>query len=206
MDSKNSDLNSKEAPPTSQNYKQLTLAESHPELKKVISQLDENCNPQQEEHWEVPPSPPSSEPKQYTTPQKTPEPTFRNIDYSGMSMEELSKRSARRVKVMESGEEQEDCTWTDFKLRMSSSKKKSIEPKVSDFAQNIIHELNSPEENLDPESPTEVRNAECQTDEKALKKTPIRRSARLAERRKVFTELKRKPKDSPKKLKMQKME
>lgn len=52
----------------------------------------------------------SSELSVVVTPLKSLDPIFRNADYSGMSINEQIKRSARRIRILETGEEVEDTT------------------------------------------------------------------------------------------------
>ena len=69
-------------------------------------------------------------------PAKTPgqaEDLFRNIDYTNMSREELICRSARRVRVMEDGEEVPDISWTEFKRKLlAGSCNKESEGRIED--------------------------------------------------------------------------
>ena len=66
----------------------------------------------------LPPTPPSYPLDSYLNTPARPEGLFRNIDYTGMSREELISRSARRVRVLENGEEVPDVSWTEFKSKL----------------------------------------------------------------------------------------
>ncbi|CAG9315020.1 unnamed protein product [Blepharisma stoltei] len=150
------------------------------------------------------------------TPLKSEDPLFRNIEYSGMSLDEQIKRSARRVKIQESGEECPDLTWTEVKLKIDSVKKQRHEEEYSDhfvlteesdFAikSAVAEDLMILESNTqacsddgsqvwDCSTPKiERKSIAIQTDKKELEKGAyLRRSARLAAKRKAMTDLKRK--------------
>lgn len=108
------------------------------------------------------------------SPLHTPEPTFRNIDYTGMKIQEQIKLSARRERVLESGERVPDKSWTEVKLE-SARKKNQRHISVTPFP--AVSELSSP-----------LSRAELnQTEKKLLIKSIVRRSARLAQKKKRET-------------------
>ena len=74
-----------------------------------------------ENELEMPPTPPNYSIKDVFGTPVNQNNLFCNIDYTGMSVKDLISRSARRVKVLENGEEVHDTTWTEVKQKINES-------------------------------------------------------------------------------------
>jgi hypothetical protein len=152
-----------------------------------------------------------------TSMHKTPEankenmdPAFRNIKYDNMPMSEQIKRSARRVRITDTGEEIPDVTWTELKLKLSgaqqSKREEMVNIQISEFRlEDISHQEkdnihshresfsqppNEIELNFTPDKTTiSIQTSPVHSN----KATPLRRSARLAAKRKNVFEYSQPP-------------
>lgn len=124
---------------------------------------------------------------------KTPVALFRNIDYTGMSREEIISRSARRVLVKENGEEVPDLTWTEFKMKIMKEvenlkKKKDLKKEKTNEASEI--------EKKDTDESDENDQSDL---EKSVKKVSLKEEKKIGKT--LFTSEKKKPsQDSDMKL------
>lgn len=94
--------------------------EDPPASYQSLSAIQEEPSPSSISHSNTPVPLSSKKPEQSAL-LKTPESSnnfFRNVDYSGMSYQDLIPRSAQRVKIYENGEVEPDISWTEFKKRL----------------------------------------------------------------------------------------
>jgi len=145
------------------------------------------------------------------TPSKTPfeEVPFRNVDYKSLTLDDLIQRSARRVKIGPNGEEIQE-TWIEVKMKMNSRANSELRPAQREEAGPLeevgvsleqqfreeeardITESPPTPASLVPESPKGSKSV--QTDESPTptpvqaSAKPLRRSARLAQKRTLRTQ------------------
>ena len=137
----------------------------------------------QENENELPPTPPDYPLNQTKITPVDESILFRNIDYNGMSVQELKYKSARRVKVSENGEEEPDITWTEFKQNLYSIKKRKEEMEAEKDKENLkIDEerKNKIENNV---SADKIINEEINTtDDEKITNSSIKKNEKIQEK------------------------